>query len=77
MIREVPGPIRLWQHSPTMPADHFSICPLTFTAVIVTCPANPSLPAVLSTIRHFFDIDESQARGPSARVRLSKIAGLM
>ena len=28
--------------------------------------------AVLSTTRHFFDIDESQARGPSARVRLSR-----
>lgn len=26
---------------------------------------------------HFFSIDESQARGPSARVRLSKVAGLM
>jgi hypothetical protein len=32
---------------------------------------------VLSVIRHFFDIDESQAWGPSARVRLSKTAGLM
>jgi hypothetical protein len=31
----------------------------------------------LSTIRHFFDIDESQARDPCARKRLSKIAGLM
>ncbi len=28
-------------------------------------------------LHHFFDIDESQARGPSARVRLSKIAGRM
>jgi hypothetical protein len=51
--------------------------PLTFTAVTANNPANPSLLAVLSTIRHFFDIDESQARGPSARVRLSKIAVLM
>jgi hypothetical protein len=50
---------------------------LTFTAMTVIYPANPSLLAVLSTIRHFFDIDESHARGPSARVRLSKIAGLM
>ena len=51
--------------------------PLTFTAVIASYPANLSLLAVLSTIRHFFDIDESQARDPSARKRLSKIAGLM
>jgi hypothetical protein len=50
---------------------------LTFTAVTASYPANPSLLAVLSTIRHFFDIDESQARDPSARKRLSKIAGLM
>jgi hypothetical protein len=50
---------------------------LTFTAVTAGYPANPSLLAGLSTIRHFFDIDESQARGPSARVRLSKTAGLM
>jgi|GEM_PF-4602243 len=40
-------------------------------------PANPSLPAVLSDIRHFFDIDENQARDPPARVWLSKVAGLM
>ncbi len=36
-----------------------------------------SLLTILSAIRHFFAMDESQARGPSARVRLSKIAGLM
>ena len=29
------------------------------------------------TIHHFFVIDESQAWGPSARVRLSKVAGRM
>jgi hypothetical protein len=59
------------------PADQVSFGPLTFTAVTTSYPATPSLLAVLSTIHHFFDIDESQARGPSARVRLSKIAGLM
>jgi hypothetical protein len=37
---------------------------------------NPLL-EVLSTIHHFFAIDESQARGPSVRVRLSKVAALM
>ena len=31
----------------------------------------------LLIIPHFLDIDESQARGPSTRVRLSKTAGLM
>ena len=40
-------------------------------------PCEPIPAGVLSTIRHFFDIDESQARDPSARVRLSKVAGLM
>ena len=32
---------------------------------------------VLSTMHHFVDIDENQARRPSVGVRLSKIAGLM
>jgi hypothetical protein len=39
--------------------------------------AHPSLRSVISVIRYFFDIDESQARGPSALVRLSKTADLM
>ena len=42
-------------------------------------PPGASIPAerVPDTYSVFFAIDESQARGPSARVRLSKIAGLM
>jgi len=63
--------------APQACAGSFSLCPLNFTAVTAGYPANPSLPAVLSTIRHFFDIDESQAWDPFARVRLSKVAGLM
>jgi hypothetical protein len=48
-----------------------------FIAVTARYPAKPYQPAILSTIRHFFDIDESQARGPSGRVRLSNVAALM
>lgn len=32
-------------------------------------------PAVLPAVPQLLDIDENQARGPSARVRLSKVAG--
>jgi hypothetical protein len=55
----------------------YNITCLKTTAVTARRPANPSLPVVLSTVRHFFDIDENQARDPLARVWLSKTAGLM